>query len=248
MKKLLIISAGAILFFSCGKENVYRNDFFGTVAFINASPGVSGTAGQPGLNLFIDTILQTSSIIGYRSASGYLTTSPGNRNLQIRSSLNNKTVYVDLPSQTITGNKASTYIIYDTLSAANPSLKTLRLDDDLTFAKADSGSIKFRFLNLAVNSGPLDITFLRTSATPMDSVTITNQNYIGANPSSATFSPFKNKLPVGAYTIKVKAAGTQNVLTSTTITLAPFGSIQTFYTTGTAAGAALSIGAFRHYP
>ncbi len=247
MKQIIIILAAGWLVSGCGKVNVYTNDFYTPAIFINASPGVSGSLPQPGLHVFIDTFQKSSSTIAYRAASGYISSAPGLRNVQVRSSINLKTNFIDLASETFTSNQATTYFIYDTLSVDNQKLKTLRLDDNLTLP--DVGFINFRFLNAAVNSAPVDVTFLRTSITPNDSVTVTSQSYIGRTPVSATFSPFSRKLPLGNYTIKLKTAGTQNVLiTPTTINLSPFSSIYTFFATGTAVGLPLSLGAVRHYP
>jgi Domain of unknown function (DUF4397) len=247
MKIIITILFISVMIVSCGKENKYKNDFFGTALFINASPGVSGTSPQPGLQIFIDTFQNSSSAIAYKGSTGYLTALPGSRKIQIRSSTDLKTNFIDLSNETFISNKASTYFIYDTLSTTSLKLKSIRLDDNLT--PPDLGFINFRFLNVAVNSTPLDITFLRTSVTPNDSVTVTNQAYIGPSPASATYSPFNRKLPLGIYSIKLKSAGTQNVLiTPSALTLSPFSSIYTFFATGTAAGLPLSLGAIKHYP
>ena len=247
MKKITIIIIGvAGIISSCGKVNEYKNDIWSPAVFINASPGVSGSLPQPGLHVFIDTFQKSSSVIAYRGGSGYISASPGSRKVQLRSSVDLKTNFIDLGAETFTSNKASTYFIYDTLSAANQKLKTLRLDDNLTLP--DAGFVNFRFLNAAVNSAPLDVTFLRTSVTPNDSVTVTNQPYIGASPNAANFSSFNKKLPLGVYTIKLKATGTQTVLvTPATLTLSPYSTIHTFFTTGTAVGLPLSFASVRHY-
>lgn len=247
MKQIIVILVASWLVTGCGKANVYTNDSFSPAIFINASPGVSGALPQAGLHVFIDTFQKSASTIAYRGGSGYISSSPGLRSVQVRSSLNLKTNFIDLAAETFTSNQATTYFIYDTLSGANQKLRTLRLIDNLTLP--DAGFVNFRFLNAAVNAAPIDITFLRTSVTPNDSVTVTNQPYIGQTPVAATFSPFSRKLPLGSYTIKLKTAGTQNVLvTPTIINLSPFSSIYTFFATGTAVGLPLSLGAIRHYP
>jgi len=243
MKKIfgLIMICGVLA--GCGKDNEYSNDF-GSVVVINASPG------SPTMHLFIDTMKKTPSAIAYRGSSGYISVAPGTRNFEVRSSADLTTDFVTLPTEAFTANTASTIIVYDTQTTANKILRTIRLSDDLTPPAA--GTVKFRFLNLAPKSNPVDVTFLRTSATPLDSVTITNQAYIGATPDAAALSAFNRTMPTGAYTIKLKTAGTQTVLATATISAAslnnPYGSIYTFYATGTAVGQALSIGAFRHYP
>ncbi|MBC7889920.1 MAG: DUF4397 domain-containing protein [Ferruginibacter sp.] len=247
MKKTIIILVTFCVFSSCGKVNVYNNDIWSPAVFINASPSVSGSLPQAGLHVFIDTFQKSLSTIAYRGGSGYISSSPGSRKVQVRSSIDLKTNFIDLGAETFTSNKATTYFIYDTLSAANQKLKTIRLDDNLTIP--DAGFANFRFLNAAVNSLPLDITFLRTSVTPNDSITVTNQPYIGSSPNAANFSPFSRKLPLGSYTIKLKTAGTQTVLvTPATIVLPLYSSIYTFFAAGTAVGMPLSVGSIRHYP
>ena len=243
MKKFIGFLLVSAVIIGCGKVEEYSHDF-GSVAVINASPG------SPSMLLFVDTFRKTPSAIAYRGSSGYISVAPGTRNIELRSSVDLVTDFVSAGSETFTANTASTYIVYDTQTVASKVLKTIRLSDDLTPPAA--GIVKFRFLNLGVNSVPLDVTFLRTSVTPNDSVTITNQAYIGGNPNAEALSPFSYTMPTGAYTIKLKNAGTQTIRTSATLSAAstnhPYGSIYTFYATGTAAGQGYGIGAFRHYP
>jgi hypothetical protein len=246
MKKLLyLILTGGILA-GCGDVITYSNDF-ASAMFINASPSATGTAPLPGIHVYVDTLRKTSSIIPYRGATAYLAIAPGTRNVELRSSIDGVTKYATISGENFTANTSSSYIIYDTLGT---TLRTLRLTDDLSVAT--TGFIKYRFLHLAVKQGPVDVTFLRTSVTPNDSVTITNQSYIGNSPSSTALSPFSGTLPIGAYTIKLKSPGTQTVLATTTVSAAtaysPYASIFTFFATGSAVGQPLSIGAVRHYP
>jgi Domain of unknown function (DUF4397) len=243
MKKItgLLFIIGALS--GCGKEIVYSNDF-STAAFINASPG------SPSMLVYVDSINQTSSAIAYRGNSGYLSLRPGSRNTEVRSSIDLVTKFVSAPTENFTTNSASTYIIYDTQTVANKTLKTIRLTDNLSLPAP--GTMKYRFLNLAVKSTPLDVTFVRTI--PHDSITITNQAYIGASPNVATLSLFSNTRGLNTVdTIRLKTAGTPNVQATAILTLgtpssAPYSVIYTFYATGTAAGQPLSFGAFRHYP
>ncbi|MBD0277978.1 MAG: DUF4397 domain-containing protein [Flavisolibacter sp.] len=248
MKKILgiILIIGFIA--GCGKENKYSNDF-SAVAFINASPG------SPAINVFVDTMQQTAAGIAYRSNSGYLNVQPGTRAIELSATTNFVTSkHVQSPTEVFEPNTASTYFIYDTTTASNQQLKTLRLNDDLSVPAL--GSIKVRFVPLAINAPAVDVTFLRTSASTPDSVTITNRSYVGANPSAATIQALSafTTIPAGAYTVKLKAAGTQNVLASAPFTLAQLTGtgnqvgIVTFYSAGTAKGQALGVSVFRHYP
>lgn len=239
MKKIVIVLLFTGLLAGCGKVNEYSNDF-GSSAFINASPG------SPAMHIFVDTIQQTASALAYRGNSGYLAVKPGSRKMEIRSSADLKTQFLLINDEVVAGNSAKTYLVYDTQTTASKIVKGVRLSDDL--ATPAAGTIKFRFLNVAVNSNPVDVTFLRTSVTPNDSVTLTNQAFIGTSPDGASLSAFNRTVPTGAYTIKLKTPGSQTVLASATLGNSPFSSIYTFYCTGTAAGQALSIGIFRHYP
>jgi hypothetical protein len=104
----------------------------------------------------------------------------------------------------------------------------------------------------------MDVTFVRTNVASPDSVTVANLTYIGASPSQAqinTLSAFNVVLPLGFtgnYTVKLKAAGTQNLLISPVAvnltTQAINQSFVTVYVTGAAQGQAVSVGSFRHYP
>ena len=244
MKKIagLVLISIVTFGFGCGKTNVFSYNF-ASVGFVNASPG------SPTMQIFVDTFQRSPAAIAYRGTSGYLVADPGTRRIQVRSSADLKTNFVDLASESFTSNTASTYFIYDAQALPSVALKAVRLTDVLTVPAART--TKFRFLNLAVTQAPMDVTFLRTSVTPNDSVTVSNQAYIGATPNVSALSPFSGTLPAGNYTIKLKTAGTQTVLTSATIAATSmnsnFSSIFTFFATGTAGGQPLSIGSVRHY-
>ena len=245
MKKLLSIISIGFIIASCGKANVYTSDF-STAVFINASPG------SPILSVYVDTISQVT--VAFKSTSGYLSVKPGTRNIQLKNSTNLTVNNVNSPSETFATNTAYTYFVYDTITATTNNLKTLRLSDQFTLPAA--GSIKVRVLPLAIKQSAVDITFLRTSATPNDSVTLSNLSYVGASPAQATIDALSafTTIPAGAYSVKVKTAGTQTVLVTGTYTLANLtGSgntygINTFYLAGTAMGQALSLNVFRNHP
>jgi hypothetical protein len=193
-------------------------------------------------------LLIRHQLLAVRS-SGYISVNAGVRDIQIKGdgNLYRNVVYASLPSQQIDLAKAFTYIIYDTMVKPNRDLKVLKLTDDLSGMKQKIA--KIRFLNLAVRSTPVDVTFLRTNVTPNDSVTISNVSYIGGSPNAADLSLFKTEIPVGVYTIKLKSAGTQTLQgatlalnTSTTYN----GAFYTVYCTGTAGRQAISLGSMRH--
>lgn len=247
MKKQIKFLIIAVMLASCGKTIEYSNDF-STATFINASPG------SPALSVLVDSINQTGTALVYRAASNPLNIQTGTRNILLRTSnplVPGAFLYpVILSSQTFTSNSASTFINYDTL-ATSGSFKTIRLSDDLS--AAPNGFIKVRYIPVAINAAASDITFLRTSVTVPDSVTISNQSYIGANPTSAqieTLSKFI-QLPAGNYTIKQKMAGTQTVIATATLSTVFGGTSRgafTVYSTGGVLSLPLAISTFRHYP
>ena len=229
----------------CGKENTYSNNFASAV-FINASPSVTNASPRPGISIFVDTLAKTSGIIAYRGSTGYLGIEPGSRKLELRTNTSPTAVLFSTAAENFEVNKASSFVIYDTLSATNTALKVIRLNDDLSFPAA--GNIKVRFLHLANNAPQVDLTLVRTTVTPNDSVTLTNKSYIGASPTASTLEAFA-EIPQGAYTLKVKLAGTQTVaLTASLTTLNVANGIFTLYAAGTTQGQALTANAVRHNP
>ncbi len=252
MKRLFIIFAcAALLTTGCGKTNVTSNDA-ASALFINAAPGASTH------NVIVDDINQTTTALVYRGASLYLNILPGSRKINLRTTNPlYSTDFVTLPAEGFTNNSASTFVTYDALATPTSSLKSVRLSDDLTTPKP--GFIKVRYLPLAMGIGTSDVTFLRTTnvspALP-DSVTISNQDYIGAQPLVATLTALQKfiEIPAGGYIVKQKLAGTQAViatLSSGTITLPIAGvyrGIFTIYAAGNAAGQPLTLNGVRHYP
>ncbi|HVG13572.1 MAG TPA: DUF4397 domain-containing protein [Chitinophagaceae bacterium] len=246
MKKILfgLLITGMIA--GCGKENIYSNDFSSAV-FINASPG------SPSVTVFIDTIPQVAAAIAYRSNSGYRSVQPGARNLEFRTTTNFVTTKRGGgPTENFVANTASSYFLYDTLTVSNQNFRVLKLSDDLTVPA--KGSAMVRFVPLAIKAPAVDVTFLRTSNTPNDSVTFTNRAYVGDAPSADALKALSlfTPIPIGTYTVKLKTAGTQNVLASSTSNVLTgttgLTGIFTFYSAGTAQGQPLAISSFRHYP
>ena len=246
MKKLIGISISTLLFIGCGKNIDYSGADFSAATFINASP--SGAI----FNVVVDNINQTATSLVYRASTSYLNVRPGARNIIFRSNNPSKTVdYITLSGENFETNKAATFIAYDTLLTTTGILKVVRLKDTLT--AISDGQIKVRFVPLAVNASAVDITFLRTTVTPNDSVTISNQSYIGGTPTAARVNEVSRflQIPGGNYTIKQKIAGTQTVLTSNAITTTVGGIYKgyfTVYSTGTAQGQPLVMGVVRQFP
>lgn len=249
MKKLFILFVIGVVFANCGKENVLSTPV-STATFVNASPGT------PSFSIFGDTMILTATNIAFRGNSAglftspYLSFTPGLRNIEVRSGINNVNKHVIANNQDFTQGAASTYIVYDTLvgptTATTGTLRFVRLTDDLSLPTV--GLVKARFVHTAINAPAVDVTLLRTSATPMDSVTLSNRAYIGNSPNAATLSAFAN-IPAGTYSIRVKLAGTQTLalLPAPTATLTANQGIYTLFATGTAKGQPLSVGSLRHY-
>lgn len=246
MKKILFSVFLAGMAASCGKENVYSNDF-SSVVFINASPG------SPAVTVFIDTIPQVLAGIAYRSTSDYRSVQPGGRLLEFKTTTNFVTTKRGgAESENFIANTASSYFLYDTLTASIQNFRILRLTDDLTVPA--KGFSNVRFIPLAMKAPQVDVTFLRTSVTPNDSITFANKAYVGDAPSAdalKTLSAF-TPVPLGTYTVKLKAAGTQNILATSASTVLSgttgLTGIFTFYSVGTAVGQPLAVSSFRHYP
>ena len=253
MKKIISILCTAIVLMSCGKTIEYNEGKLSTTMVINASPSA------PIFNVLIDDVSQTATSVAYRANTLYLNVKPGTRKLVVRS--NNialPTDYVNIASENFEENKATTYVVYDSLLTPTSPLKVIKLTDDLT-PTAD-GFIKVRYLPLAANAPVSDITFLRTSIMPNDSVTISNQSYIGPTPSAATITALSNfvQLPGGNYIIKQKIAGTQTVIAITPTPAAAgsfvtsiggiFKGAFTVYSVGAARGLPLAISFLRNNP
>src|SRR5688500_17044610 len=103
MKKILFSALLIGLVASCGKENIYSNDF-SSVVFINASPG------SPAVTVYVDTIPQVAAAIAYRSNSGYRSVQPGGRNVEFRTTSNFVTTKRGgTGSENFVANTASTY-------------------------------------------------------------------------------------------------------------------------------------------
>ena len=244
MKRLFIAMIAGLSLTGCGKEINYTTNF-ASANFINASTSVTNSAPRPGISIFVDTLAKSASVIAYRGSTGYLGIEPGSRKLELRTNTTPTAVLFNAAAESFEVNKASSFIIYDTLSTTNTSLKVLRLNDDLSLPTA--GNIKVRFLHLANNAPAVDLTLVRTSVTPNDSVTLTNRSYIGASPVASTLEPFAT-IPQGAYTLKVKLAGTQTVaLTASLSSLNAANGIFTLYAAGTTQGQPLTANVVRNY-
>ncbi len=222
---------------------------YSSFAVIHASP-VPSTSPTDTLHVFLDTAKYTSTGIVYLGNSGYLPVASGTKTVNIRrKAVSTSDLYVGAFPHAFEPSKIYSFFVYDSTTSSTGTAKVLRLKDDLTLPAA--GMAHVRALHLAPRGPAVDITLLRTSVTPNDSITIQNRTYVGAAPDENALSPF-TPVPRGTYTVKIKLAGTQTVATSATVALTPgadvgLGRIVTLFVTGTAKGRPLAIGAFRHY-
>jgi hypothetical protein len=191
----------------------------------------------------------------YLDSSGYLPVPAGTHKFDIRRVTyenTNTSNYVASFNYTVDKAKAYSFWVYDTTTSSTAAARVLRLKDDLTLPAANMA--KVRFLHLAPKTGPVDITFVRTSGTtPYDSVTISNVSFVGATPNEDALAAF-TPIPRARYDVKIKTAGTQWPLlaTSTGQIIAgganiTEGRIRTYYFTGGAKGRALALRSFTHY-
>ena len=196
MKSFLIVLAGlSFSIVSCNKEETPKT--YSSINYIHAAPGESS------FQIFTDTVGPVNTPgVAYAAATGYIGIIPGSRNICLENrSVTPVKVFANFTGENIKAGKAYSYFLYDT--ATVKGLKTLRLEDDLTLPAP--GMTRVRFLNLAPNAQPMDVTLVRgtqldTSSTStqklafvaIDSVTIPNQTYVGnTTPDIAALSAFK---------------------------------------------------------
>ncbi|MFY7900056.1 MAG: DUF4397 domain-containing protein [Chitinophagaceae bacterium] len=250
MKKYISYAFVLMALVACEKEATEQSATNSTaaVAVLHAAPGA------PTVDLVVDGLVPKYSrrlTYGITALSGgagngqiYVPLLAGTRNIKVSADSGRTNVFnADLPFEV---NKSYTAIVYDTLSAARNSLLVARLEDNLSVPA--TGQVHARFIHASPRGGAWDVTFLRTSATPNDSVTLTNRYYLGATPNVTTLSAF-TPLPAGTYTLKIKAAGTQNVVFSSSLgtNFATSGRIFTIVSIGTAQSQALATVNLRHY-
>ena len=257
-KIFLLILASGVFFTSCKKvkeATKLNEEASSTVQFIHAAP-VATAPTPPSYDIVVDGVVANGSrrlsygIVsaggGGGNAPGYMPILEGTRNIKI-SPDSGRTTVIDA-SLTFEKNKAYTILAYDTLATPSSKLRVVRLNDNL--AVPATGNTQVRFVHAAPNAPAVDITFLRSA--PLDSVTILNKTYLGATPNVdavSAFTPVPGTPVSGStYTIKIKLAGTQTVVTSASLgTALTAGRIITYYAIGTAQGRALALISTRHF-
>lgn len=195
----LSVGSAALIFSSC-KPDAYVPEALSSVSLTNAVPG------SPMVDVIVDGLVRSQGRLAYGSTTVsipgastlYLTVPSGQRSIKV-SPDTAKTNIFEI-SDNFEAGRSYSYFLYDTV--AGGKAKLLRLNDDLTLPAAAT-DLKFRFLNLAPNSGAYDVTFVRgtlfdssSSSTqklvfvPTDSVTLTSQSYVGSTPNISALSTF----------------------------------------------------------
>ena len=250
MKKIFqfLLVANGLLLASCEKEALELDpSASASMAYIHAAPGA------PTIDVLVDGIVangarsisfqQASLSGGSGNGQAYLPIQEGTRNIKI--SPDSGKINVVNQDLAFGLNKYYTMVVYDTLAASGtPTLRSVRFEDNLALPAA--GNTHVRFFHLAPLAPAVDVTLLRTSVTPNDSVTISNRSYFGANPNTSVgeFTP----VPGGSYTLRVKLAGTQTVVFAASLgTNLNAGRIFTLAATGTARSAPLGAMIVRHF-
>lgn len=241
MDKIILACFCVVLLTQC-KPYEIPFEKFASIAVTHTSPGT------PGMDVLVDGKVTSIARINYNGStrtnlagiSVYLPVLVGSRTI-VMSNDSAKTNIFSTSKEYSEGKIHSIYA-YDTL--LNGKVRFMTLNDDLTLPSGTNA--KVRFLNLAPLQASVDVTFLRTSAAPMDSVTLSNFAYAGASPNTALLEKFTS-LPGGSYTIKLKNAGTQTVVLSATSTMLTPGRITTVFASGTAKGQPLTINGINNF-
>ncbi|HPH99482.1 MAG TPA: DUF4397 domain-containing protein [Chitinophagaceae bacterium] len=244
-----LVLSSSILLFACKKEgNKITDAQSANVIVVHAVPN---TPAIP-IQVYIDNGKLSTAALAYLSKSTpngisggplYLPVLAGTRMLDIRPDADQNSKLVSLTTN-LYEDKNYTFFAYDTLN--NNQTRLLKLTDDLT-PPADASMCKVRFLHLAPAAPNLDITILRTSATPADSITFTAQSYIGSSAFSETALSVFTLVKGGSYTVKLKLAGTQTVVKSFTGFDLANGKTYSLYAAGGVKGTALTVKSIRNF-
>ncbi|MBX9734581.1 MAG: DUF4397 domain-containing protein [Chitinophagaceae bacterium] len=251
MKKIVysFVAVIAVGLGACNKDAITLNtDASASVAVLYASPG------SPTADIVVDGLVSngsrrlsygTLSSLGGGGGNGgiYIPLLNGSRSIKI-SPDSGKTNLVDASYQ-FDANKSYTVVVYDTLASTGAqTLRSVQLTDDLTPPTGTNTHV--RFLHLAPNAPAIDVTLVRGAN--LDSVTITNRTYFGASPNATALSAFQPVTGGTAYTLRVKLAGTQTLVSSVNLgTTLTSGRIITLVAAGSAKSQPLAFAALRHY-
>ena len=249
MKKIFGLALASIAIGTSCKKAFEQPGDLSSFAVIHASP-VATTAPTDTLHVFVGADRYTNAGATYLTTTTYLPIASGTHQINIRrKNVATSDLYVSTFTETMARGDIYSYFVYDTTSSATGQARVLRLKDNLTLPATTNSHV--RALHLAPNAPAVDITLVRTSVTPNDSVTISNRSYIGASPNANALAAF-TPIPRGLYTAKVKLAGTQTVAIAVAVDMrngtdVTQGGIFTIYASGTAKGQPLAVRSIRHF-
>lgn len=249
MKKIFGLALASIVVGTSCKKAFEQPGDLSSFAVIHASP-VAAAAPTDTLHVFVGGERYTTAGATYLTTTTYLPIASGTHEINIRrKNVATSDLYVNSFTETMARGDIFSYFVYDTTTSATGQARVLRLKDDLTLPAA--GFSHVRALHLAPNAPAVDITLLRTSVTPNDSITVTNRTYVGATPNASALTAF-TPVPRGLYTAKVKLAGTQTVALAVAVDMrngtdVTQGGIFTIYASGTAKGQPLAVRSIRHF-
>lgn len=250
MKKIFGLALATVALATSCKDKFEQPKNYSSFAVIHASPDLPSPNSDT-LHVFVEDQRYTSSAgVVYLASSSYLPVLSGSHTINIRRKGDAASaLYVAPFTSDFAPGGIYSYFVYDTTTSATAQAKVLKLRDTLTLPPNTNS--KVRFLHLAPNGPAVDVTLLRTSVTPNDSVTLSNRTYVGATPNETTLAGF-TQVPRGNYTAKIKLAGTQTVVATvaanmTNGTNVTEGGIFTIYASGTAKGRPLAGRLIRHY-
>ncbi len=243
-----ILTGSALLFFSCGKENP-TPPHYGSVLYYNAA---TTKLTDPVMSFFANDTIISNGFVQFGQNTGYMGILPSSDvSLEVKqepASVGAAAVSVTEQVVSVAANEAYTFISYDSLSTTN-TVKSVLVKDNLIVPHIDSAKVRFWLLAPAFPSASVhvaDVTYLRTSVTPNDSVTLINRTYPGAVPSAPNLEDFTT-IPAGTYTIKFKQAGTQNLITQATGVAIARKRIVSHSIIGGVNGRALAIGSVTYF-
>lgn len=218
ISSLLYISGISALVLTACDPDTFEPEAIGSFSVTNAAPGsptvdvlVDGQVTSPARLTYGTTTISQSG-----SSQPYLPILVGAHNINI-SVDTGRTSLTQISHQAEIG-KIHSFFLYDSI-VNNSAPRVLKLTDDLTLPTGTNAHV--RFLNLAPNSGPLDVTLVRGTLydsivnppttppttvrvfVPADSVTLSNRAYIGPNPDAnalAMFTPFNGSTGAGIAT------------------------------------------------
>jgi Domain of unknown function (DUF4397) len=175
------------------------------IMVLNATYSIPTLAAELNGIPITNTALSQGQVSGTANAP-YQNLPAGTNNIVLKSGTN---ILSDKNLYTGPGNGYS-ILVYDTSQVTGNAINTLILTDDLTLP--DTASIRLRFISCVPDTLLTDVVLANSSGA--DSVVlVSNAAFIGAAASATSVQPFNAiKYHGQAYNIKVKKAGTQELL------------------------------------